>query len=35
MIVNYATNLSGRSQNHTGTQVRIAGAARKRRTSSA
>ena len=24
MVVNYATNLDGRSQSHTGTQVRIA-----------
>jgi alkaline phosphatase len=24
MVVNYATNLNGRSQSHTGTEVRIA-----------
>jgi alkaline phosphatase len=24
MVVNYATNLNGRSQSHTGTQIRVA-----------
>jgi alkaline phosphatase len=29
MVVNYGTNLAGRSQSHTGTEVRIAAQGRK------